>query len=51
MAVSKVDIYKIHAKNLHIFGIKAILRMYFLSTYKQDIEQFLSVHSGHIQGK
>ena len=22
--------------------------MYFLSAYKQDIEQFLSVHSGHM---
>ena len=41
MAVSKVDIYKIHAKNLHIFGIKAqFLGMYFLGTHKQDIEQF-----------
>ena len=40
MAVSKVVIYEIHAKNLHIFGIKAILRDVFLSTYKQDIEQF-----------
>ena len=41
MAVSKVDIYKIHAKNLHISGIKAILRdvLILLSTYKQDIEQ------------
>ena len=30
MAVSKVDIYKIHAKNLHISGIKAILTVVFL---------------------
>ena len=31
--------------------MKAILRDVFLSTYKQDIEQSFSVHSGHIQGK
>ena len=42
MAASKEDIYKIHAKNLRICRIKAILRdvKYFLSAYKQDIEQF-----------
>ena len=37
MAVSKVDIYKIHAKNLHISGIKAILRDVFLK-YLQLIQ-------------
>ena len=30
MAALKVDIYKIHPKNLHISGIKAILRDVFL---------------------
>ena len=30
MAVSKVDIYKIHPKNLHISRIKAILTVVFL---------------------
>ena len=30
MAVSKLDIYKIHPKNFHISGIKAILRDVFL---------------------
>ena len=34
-----------------MFRIKAILRDVLLSTYKQDIEQFWSVHLGHIQGK
>ena len=52
MADSKVDIYKIHAKNIHIFEIKAILRdVFFKYLHKQDIEQFLSVHSGHKQAK
>ena len=31
IAVSKVNIYKIHAKNLHISGIKAILKDVFLN--------------------
>ena len=30
MAVSKVDIYKIHPKNLHISRMKAILTVVFL---------------------
>ena len=34
MAVSKVVIYKVHAKNLYFMG-----DLYSLSTYKQDIDQ------------
>ena len=43
MPVSKVVIYKIHTKNVHIFEVKTILRVNFSSTYKQDIEQLRSV--------
>ena len=34
MAVSKVDTYKIHPKNLHISRIKAILTVVFLKYLK-----------------